>query len=85
MGHQHSEEAKASAKTLVEKRASIHPISPQTIRYAAKGGISPGSIENVGQGSLVPVQMCPLVPVCSTNWDKWVGAFSPGSWRKPGL
>jgi hypothetical protein len=54
---------------LVEKRASIRPISPQTIRSADKGSISPGSIENVGQGALVPVQMGPLVPVCATNRD----------------
>jgi hypothetical protein len=71
--------------TLVEKRASIRPISLQTIRFAAKECISSGSIENVGQGALVPVQMGLLVPVCLTNRDKWVGAFSPGSWRKPGL
>jgi hypothetical protein len=51
------------------KRPSIRPFSPQLIRPAAKGGINPDSIENVGQGALVPVQMCPLVPVCATNRD----------------
>jgi hypothetical protein len=55
--------------TLVEKNPSIRPFSPQLIRPAAKGGISPGSIENVGQGALVLVQMCPLVLVCATNRD----------------
>jgi hypothetical protein len=54
---------------LVEKRPSICPFSPQLIRPAAKGGISPGSIENMGKVALVPVQMCPLVPVCATNRD----------------
>jgi hypothetical protein len=36
--------------SLVEKRASFVLISPQTIRPAAKRGISPDSIEKVGQG-----------------------------------
>jgi hypothetical protein len=54
---------------LVEKRPSTRPFSPQIIRPAANGHISPGSIENVGQGALVPVQMCPIVPVCATNRD----------------
>jgi hypothetical protein len=43
--------------TLVEKRASIHPISPQTLRPEAKGDISPGSFKNVGQGALVLVHL----------------------------
>jgi hypothetical protein len=34
--------------TLVEKMASIHPISPQTVQSAAKEGISLGSFQNVG-------------------------------------
>jgi hypothetical protein len=55
--------------SLVEKKSFIHRFSPQLIRSTAKGGISPGLIENVGQGALVPVQICPLVPVCSTNRD----------------
>jgi hypothetical protein len=41
--------------TLVEKRASIHPISFQTFRPAAKWGISPDLFENVGQETFVPV------------------------------
>jgi hypothetical protein len=56
-----------SFNALVEKRASIHPISPQTDRPVAKGGNSPGSFENVGQGALVPVQRCPLVPLFINN------------------
>jgi hypothetical protein len=56
-------------KSLVEKRVSFAPISSQTIRSAVKVGISPGSIENMGQGALVPVQMGPLVSVCTTNRD----------------
>jgi hypothetical protein len=36
------------AHNTSKKRASIHPISPQTVRPAAKGGISPGSFDNVG-------------------------------------
>jgi hypothetical protein len=47
--------------SLVEKRLPFAPISPQTVRSAVKGGISSGSIENVGQGA--------LVPVCATNLD----------------
>jgi hypothetical protein len=46
---------------------SFTPISPQTDWPAAKGGISPGSFENVGQGTLVSVQRCPLVPVFVNN------------------
>jgi hypothetical protein len=45
------------------------PINLQTVRSAAKGGISPGLIKNMDQGALVPVQMGPLVPVCATNRD----------------
>jgi hypothetical protein len=37
---------------LVEKRASIHPFSPQTIRSATNVSISLGSNENVGQKAL---------------------------------
>jgi hypothetical protein len=48
---------------LLEKGLPFAPISPQTVQSAAKRGISPGSIENVGQGALVPVQMGPSVPV----------------------
>jgi hypothetical protein len=44
---------------LVEKRFPFVPISPQRVRSAAKGVISPGLFENVGQGALVPVQMGP--------------------------
>jgi hypothetical protein len=62
-------EQRAPMDTLVEKRASIRHISPQTIRSMAKGGISPGLIKNMGQGALVPIQMGPLVPVCATNRD----------------
>jgi hypothetical protein len=58
---------KSWVDALVEKRAFIRLINPQTIRSAVKGSISPGSIENMGQGALVPVQMGPLVPVCATN------------------
>jgi hypothetical protein len=54
-------------QALVEKGLPFTPISPQTIRPAAKGGISPGSLENVSQGALVPVQRCPLVPVFVNN------------------
>jgi hypothetical protein len=56
-------------RSLVEKMPSIRTFSPQTIRTAANGRISPGSIENMGQVSVVPVQMCPFVPVCTTNRD----------------
>jgi hypothetical protein len=55
--------------SLLEKRSSIWTFSPQTIRSAANGRISPSSIENVGQGSLVPAQMCPFIPVYATNRD----------------
>jgi hypothetical protein len=48
---------------LVEKRDFIRPFSPQIIRPMTNGHISLGSIENMGQGTLVPVQMCALVPV----------------------
>jgi hypothetical protein len=41
--------------SLVEKGLPFAPISPQPIRSAAKGSISPGLFENVGQGALVPV------------------------------
>jgi hypothetical protein len=51
--------------TLVEKWPSIRPFSPQSIWLAANGHISPGSIENVGQGALVPVQICPIVHIWS--------------------
>jgi hypothetical protein len=59
----------AHVKTLVKKGFPFAPISPQPIRSAAKGSISPGSFENVGQGALVPVQMGPLVSVSATNRD----------------
>jgi hypothetical protein len=39
------------------------------IRSAAKGSISPGSFENMGQGALVPVQKRPSVPVSSNSRD----------------
>jgi hypothetical protein len=55
--------------TLVEKRASIHPVSLQTIRSATNMNISLGSNENVGREALVPVQMGVLVPVLATNRD----------------
>jgi hypothetical protein len=61
--------ANSLAGSLVEKRASIHPFSPQTIRSATNVSISPGSNENVGQEALVSVQMGALVPVLATNRD----------------
>jgi hypothetical protein len=66
--HQHTLGAR-TCLSLVEKRPSVRPFSPQLIWSAANGHISPGSIENVGQRALVPVQMCPLVLVCATNQD----------------
>jgi hypothetical protein len=45
--------------TLVEKGLPFVYISPQRVRSAAKGVISLGSFENMGQGALVPVQMGP--------------------------
>jgi hypothetical protein len=54
---------------LVEKMSSIPPISPQRVWSAAKGSISPGSFENMGQGALVPVQMGPSVPDSATSRD----------------
>jgi hypothetical protein len=57
------------SNTLLEKIPSIRTFSPHTIRSAANGRISPGSIENVDQGLLVPVQLCPFVLVCATNRD----------------
>jgi hypothetical protein len=57
--------------TVTSGKKGFHspPISPQPIRSAAKGSISPGSFENVGQGAFVPVQMGPSVPVSATNRD----------------
>jgi hypothetical protein len=52
-----------SLHALVEKGLPYTPFSPQPIRSATNGHNSPGSIENVGREALVPVQMCPLVPV----------------------
>jgi hypothetical protein len=50
--------------SLVEKMPFIGTFSPQIIRPATNNHISPGSIKNMGQGVLVSVQICPLVPVC---------------------
>jgi hypothetical protein len=55
--------------TLVEKGLLFAPISPQRVWSTAKGSISPGSFENVGQGALVPVQMRPSVPDSATSRD----------------
>jgi hypothetical protein len=52
-----------SDATLVEKSPSIRPFSPQLFQPAANSYISPGSIENMDQGALVPVLICLIVPV----------------------
>jgi hypothetical protein len=55
--------------SLVEKGLPFVPLVLNQIRSEAKGSISPGSFENVGQGALVPVQMGPSVPVSANNRD----------------
>jgi hypothetical protein len=44
---------------VVKKGLPFAHISPQHVRSVAKGVISPGSFENVGQGALVLVEMGP--------------------------
>jgi hypothetical protein len=52
-----------------KKGLPFDPFVPNQIRSAAKGSISPGSFENVGQGALVPVQKGHSVPVSSNSRD----------------
>jgi hypothetical protein len=52
-----------------KKGLPFDPFVPNQIRSAAKGSISLGSFENVGQGALVPVQKGPSVPVSSNSRD----------------
>jgi hypothetical protein len=64
-----AEESQPDKNHWWKKGLPFDPFVPNQIRSAAKGSISPGSIENVGQGALVPVQKGPSVPVSCNSRD----------------